>query len=409
MTVRHELSQRQLRALLLLLVLLPLTPTVVMFRFMVEAVRNEYGVAEERLGDIYRQALATATRSLGRHFRISDAGGRVKAGELLEYYRRELDLGVQVEIVGEDGSVMAGAIPRDAQPIAEETVGEALPGARVRLFPTPRSDAVFVNEEITACGWAVAAFALVNVLVSGIAAITLLRQSRLRELQSSALATVAHELKTPLASMRVLTDTLLDMTAPDPDRSRTYVQLIAAENDRLIRLTQNFLTLSRFETHSGLSDRSSVEPAVLAVAALKSLESRFKEAGIRPETAIASGLPTVIVNPESMVVVLVNLLDNALKYSDAGKPIALRIGASYRAVQFIVEDHGIGIPAEAQARIFDRFFQADQRLARTSEGCGLGLHIARSIVEAHGGTVTVSSAPGSGSTFCVSLPAAEPA
>jgi two-component system phosphate regulon sensor histidine kinase PhoR len=77
-------------------------------------------------------------------------------------------------------------------------------------------------------------------------------------------------------------------------------------------------------------------------------------------------------------------------------------------VQFIVEDHGIGIPEEAQTRVFDSFFQVDQKLARTREGCGLGLHIARSIVEAHGGTISVRSALGKGSTFCVSLPATKP-
>jgi len=116
-----------------------------------------------------------------------------------------------------------------------------------------------------------------------------------------------------------------------------------------------------------------------------------------------------MVNRESTVVVLVNLLDNALKYSDPGKPVALRVCAEDGMVRFIVEDHGIGISAEELPRIFDCFFQVDQKLARTREGCGLGLHIARSIVEAHGGAVTVRSTPGSGSTFCVSLPATQPA
>jgi signal transduction histidine kinase len=309
--VRHELGPRQLRALLLLLVILPLSPTVLMFRYMVETVRNQHTAGDETLAD----------------------------------------------------------------------------------------------EQITAYGWAVAGVALVNVMVSGAAAIALHRQSRLRELQSSALATVAHELKTPLASMRLLTDTLLETPDPDPERSRSYIHLIATENDRLIRLTENFLTLSRFETESGLDRRSPIEPAVLARAAIASLESRFKDAGIQPEATFDEPLPTVTVNRESTVVVLVNLLDNALKYSDPGKPIALHIRASDGTVDFIVEDHGIGIAAEAQPHIFDCFFQADQKLARTREGCGLGLHIARSIVQAHGGAITVRSAPGKGSTFCVTLPA----
>jgi signal transduction histidine kinase len=253
----------------------------------------------------------------------------------------------------------------------------------------------------------VAGMALANVIISGTAAIALYQQSRLRELQNTALATVAHELKTPLASMRLLTDTLLDMAEPDPERCRSYLQLIATENDRLIRISENFLTLSRFEAEPGLTQRSPIEPVVLARAALGSLDSQFKQAGIEPETAFEENLPFVTVNRESTVVVLVNLLENALKYSDPGKPVAMRVQASNGTVQFIVEDHGIGIAPEALPRIFDCFFQADQKLARTREGCGLGLHIARSIVEAHGGTVTVQSTVGIGSSFCVKLPATQ--
>lgn len=404
MTVRHELSPRQLRSLLLLLVLLPLSPTVLMFRFMVDAVRNENAATEERLGDIYRQALANATGSLKNYFSAAGAHGATPDG-LFQFYRRALDPAVQIRIAGADGSTLAGDAADPGKPLAEELVGALLPGARVQVFPAAHATTVFVDEQINDYGWAVAVVALVNVMISGAAAIALQRQSQLRHLQNSALATVAHELKTPLASMRVLTDTLLDMPQADAERCRGYVELIATENERLIRVTENFLTLSRFETKSDLGDRSPIEPAALARAALDSMESRFKEAGIQPGTKIDENLPTVTVNRESTIVVLVNLLDNALKYSEPGQPVAMRVSALDGMVRFIVEDRGIGIPAEAQPRIFDSFFQADQKLARTREGCGLGLHIARSIVEAHGGTITVRSSVGKGSTFCVSLPA----
>lgn len=408
MTVRHELAPRQLRSLLLLLVLLPLSPTVLMFRFMVEAVRNEHATTEERLGDIYRQALATDTGSLKNYFAAGNPARSATPAALLQFYRRALDPEVQIRISGTDGSILAGEAVDAGKPIAEVLVGPLLPGARVQVFLSARPTTVFVDERINAYGWAVAVVALVNVMISGAAAIALNRQSQLRHLQNSALATVAHELKTPLASMRVLTDTLLEMPAADAERCRGYLQLIATENDRLIRVTENFLTLSRFETKSDLANRSPVAPAELARAALDSMESRFKEAGIQPEIVFENDLPAVTVNRESIIVVMVNLLDNALKYSEPGKPVALRLNDSGGRVLFIVEDHGIGIAPEAQPRIFDSFFQADQKLARTREGCGLGLHIARSIIEAHGGTISVRSALGKGSTFCMSLPATKP-
>ena len=409
MIVRHEISPRQLRALLLLLIILPLSPTVLMFRFMVETVRNENTVGEERMSDIYRQELGAATGSLKYRFPARSGGETVKPGALFDYYRREFDPEVRIRIVGGDGRTLAGDAVEEREPLADGPVGPILPGARVQIVPTGRAGADVADEQIDTYGWSVAWVALANVMVSGAAVIALHRQSRLRELQSSALATVAHELKTPLASMRLLTDTLLDMAEPDPERCRSYLQLIAAENDRLIRLSENFLTLSRFERDSGLPHRSPTAPVQLAEAALKTMESQFQQAGVQPETSFEEDLPAVMVNRESTVVVLVNLLDNALKYSEPGQPVALRVRAEEGMVRFCVEDHGIGIGAEALPMIFDRFFQVDQKLARTREGCGLGLHIARSIVEAHGGTVTVRSTPGSGSTFCVSLPATQPA
>jgi signal transduction histidine kinase len=374
---------------------------------MVVLVQSEDASSQGRFADLYQQVLKNASASLKTHLKPRDPARAVTPAELFDYYRAEFDPAVKIRIVGADGLTLAGDAPDSLPQITEASVGESVPGVRVRLFSVNRSAAALMNEEINTCGWTVAAVALANIFISGAAAMTLHRQSRLGELKSSALATVAHELKTPLASMRVLTDTLLDMDVLDPDRCRTYIHLIAAENDRLIRLTENFLTLSRFETAQ--SHRETVQPVLLAEAALKSLESRFKEAGIQPATTFENNLPTITVNRESTVVVLVNLLDNALKYSAPGSPISFRVGATDGKVQFIVEDHGVGISAEAQPRIFDRFFQADQKLARSREGCGLGLYIAHSIVEAHGGTISVRSAPGSGSTFYVTLPASKPA
>ncbi len=405
MIVRHELSVRQLRALLLLLIILPLSPTVLMFRFMVETVRSQEAAGEERLSDIYRQELGAATGLLKNRYLAHGPERTVSPQELCDYYRHEFGTEVRIRIAAADGRTLAGDARDPREPLAEGPIGGVLPGARVEILPGKIQGADLADEQIDNYGWAVAWVALANVMVSGAAAIALHRQSRLREMQSSALATVSHELKTPLASMRLLTDTLLDMAQPDPERCRSYLQLIAKENDRLIRLSENFLTLSRFETDSGLPHRSPIEPVQLAQAALKSLQSQFAQAGVEPEARFEENLPTVTVNRESTVVVLVNLLDNALKYSDPGAPVTLRVCRSNGSVQFIVEDHGIGIAPEALPRIFDCFFQADQKLARTREGCGLGLHIARTIINAHGGQVTVRSTPGIGSTFCVSLPA----
>jgi len=117
-------------------------------------------------------------------------------------------------------------------------------------------------------------------------------------------------------------------------------------------------------------------------------------------------LPAVVADPNAMTTALVNLLDNAWKYTGAEKRITLRTLTRNGSVCFTVEDNGIGISERENRRIFQRFYQVDQRLSRTAEGCGLGLSIVRSIVTAHHGTVSLSSEVGRGSVFTIEIPAA---
>jgi signal transduction histidine kinase len=121
---------------------------------------------------------------------------------------------------------------------------------------------------------------------------------------------------------------------------------------------------------------------------------------------LAPGLPKVIGDRDALVTVLVNLLDNALKYSGDEKKIQLRGSTSNGNVYLEVQDNGIGFPRSAAKKIFDRFYQVDQSLSRRTGGCGLGLSIVKFIVAAHKGSITAKSQPGKGSTFTVQLPAA---
>ncbi len=121
---------------------------------------------------------------------------------------------------------------------------------------------------------------------------------------------------------------------------------------------------------------------------------------------IAADLPAVAADPDAMVTVVVNLLDNAYKYTKEHKHIVLRAFSENGAVCFSVRDNGIGMSRRAVRRVFDRFYQVDQRLSRDASGVGLGLSIVKFIVDAHGGKVSVDSRPGEGTTFTVTVPAA---
>ena len=265
----------------------------------------------------------------------------------------------------------------------------------------------------TAAGQRINAYLLTGVLV--VVVILLLavftaravgRQLRLTRLKNDLLATVSHELKTPLASMRLLVDTLLDTGVHDTRRVREYLQLIAKENVRLSRLVDNFLTFSRMERNRQSFEKAVVSPGAVVEEAAASVTDRFHASGCRFEVHLTPDLPALVADHGALVAVLLNLLDNAYKYSDGERHIVLRSYRDNGQVCFAVRDNGIGLSGRVAGKIFDRFYQVDQSLSRPGSGCGLGLAIVKFIIGAHGGSVEVDSRPGAGSTFTVRLPAA---
>jgi signal transduction histidine kinase len=232
------------------------------------------------------------------------------------------------------------------------------------------------------------------------------RQMALARLKNDLVATVSHELKTPLSSMRVLVDTLLTAETLNEQTVREYLQLIAQENERLSRLIENFLTFSRIERKKYSFHFKPLPAADIIAAATAAVRQRFELPGCRFEVQVQDDLPDVIGDGEALVTALINLLDNAQKYSGEIKHIVLRVTAVNGHAVFSVQDNGPGVAPREMRRVFQPFFQANQHLSRNG-GCGLGLSIVQSIVTAHHGTVSVSSRPGCGSTFSISIPAVQ--
>jgi signal transduction histidine kinase len=225
------------------------------------------------------------------------------------------------------------------------------------------------------------------------------RNLQVARLKTDLVAAVSHELRTPLASMRVLVDGLLADQSADPRKTREYLQLLAIENERLTRLIDNFLAFSRLERQRRRFELTPAVPADLVHAAIDAVRERLPAASelrvdIEPE------LPLVLADQQGLTTALVNLLDNAIKYSPADKRIAVtarRDGDGF--VSLAVSDNGIGIAPREQRRIFRRFYRVDQRLASATAGVGLGLSIVEMVARGHGTRVTVQSEPGHGSTF----------
>lgn len=233
---------------------------------------------------------------------------------------------------------------------------------------------------------------------------SLIRQQRLTHMKNDFVATVTHELKTPLASTRLLIETLLAGRCRSEEQQREYLELIARENQRLGRLIDNFLSFSRMERNKQAFEFSPVDPASAATAAIDAVRERYDAEQCSLSIEIAENLPRITADEDALITVLLNLLDNACKYSANDKRVRIELFEQNAEVCFRVSDHGIGIERRELARIMDRFYQVDRTLSRQCGGAGLGLSIVKFIVDAHGGQIDIESDPDQGSRFTVRIP-----
>jgi signal transduction histidine kinase len=293
--------------------------------------------------------------------------------------------------------------PADAEAIA---AGPWLPGWQVSFVPLD-ADAREASEArrrttYVAVGLVgVALIALVGVAVGR----TTRRHLQVARLKTDLVAAASHELRTPLASMRVLIDGLLDDAEIEPVKTREYLQLLSAENARLTPLIENFLAFSRLDRGPTPFVFDDTSAASIVTAAVDAVRPRLPPSGDL-RVAIEPSIPPISADMEALTTALVNLLENAIKYSPADARIEIRAARDNGQVTFAVIDNGIGIAAGQQRRIFRRFYRVDPDRSRHTSGVGLGLTIVESIVRGHGGTVEVASAPGQGSTFTLRVPVA---
>ncbi len=228
------------------------------------------------------------------------------------------------------------------------------------------------------------------------------RQSE--ELKSTLLDAIAHEFKTPLTSIKAVTTDLLSEPPGELRQHQRELLTIADEGtDRLSRLVTDAIQLARIEGGTFRLNREVHFPASLIAAALRQIKSLTD--GRQITVTAADDLPLVWVDADLIQMVITHLIDNALKYSASGSPLAIRARAAENKVLVCVVDQGPGITEDEQPRIFEKFYRGSGE--RNLTGSGMGLAIARAIIRAHGEDICHTSKPGQGSEFAFSLPIAQ--
>jgi two-component system phosphate regulon sensor histidine kinase PhoR len=233
--------------------------------------------------------------------------------------------------------------------------------------------------------------------------------TRIRQLEAvrrDFVANVSHELRTPVTSIKGFVETLIDGAKDEPDSLDRFLAIIARQAERLNSIFNDLLTLARLEAggDGAKIDLESRGILDLVQAAVDDCSHRGEAKGMRLEVRIDADVK-VRVNPSLIQQALVNLIDNAIKYSDNNRIVCVEARLEGTFVQVAVVDQGPGIEAAHLARVFERFYRIDQGRSRQLGGTGLGLAIVKHIAHVHGGDVSVESEVGRGSRFSISLPA----
>jgi signal transduction histidine kinase len=230
------------------------------------------------------------------------------------------------------------------------------------------------------------------------------REMKLAQAKSTFVSNVSHELKTPLALIRLFAETLELGRVKSTDKAQEYYRIINNESRRLTQLINNILDFSKIE--AGRKEYEFVESDVTEVVeeVIRSYEYQIISAGFELNAHIEHDLPLVAIDRDAISQAVLNLINNAVKYSDEIKEITVQVRSRDRAIAIEVADKGIGIPRSEQDKIFEKFYRVSTGLVHNTKGSGLGLALVKHIVEAHDGKIVVESAPGKGSRFTIIIP-----
>jgi signal transduction histidine kinase len=315
---------------------------------------------------------------------------------------------LSIEIFGPGGERVIGV--NQAANLATART-EALSGPferfTVRVAPTSSAGAAWTNRFVKLEVLFIVLMGLVILAAVLFGYRYTVRQLELAQLKASFVSNVTHELKTPIALIRLSVETLEMRRVSNPEEQERFLATISRETQKLTRLVDNILDLARFESGHHMLRFAAVDVVGLARETLESFRPRLDYGGFTVDTDLPEGLPPARADAIALGHCLLNLLDNALKYSKDEHVIRVSAAASEDMVLLSVSDRGIGVAPADRRRIFEKFVRVEHGLVHDVKGAGLGLALVDQIMRAHGGRVDVTGNPGGGSVFTLVIPAAE--
>jgi signal transduction histidine kinase len=246
-------------------------------------------------------------------------------------------------------------------------------------------------------------FAVLLVVFMGLLWRTFRREVELERQHRNFLAAITHELKSPIAAIRLALETVLSGRAEEHGAAKRFIANALGDTDRLDRLVQKVLHATRYGSGGAGLKRSRRSVSAIVEAAVRDFEPGAILAGAVVETSIEGGL-WADVDDEALTIVVSNLLENALKYGGDPPRIDIALRREEASLLLEVGDNGAGIPEEERVLVFDRFYRAGDEMTRTTQGTGLGLYLVQRIMKAHHGSVVIASTSDQGTVFRVALP-----
>ncbi|AEE44729.1 sensor histidine kinase [Cellulomonas fimi] len=314
-------------------------------------------------------------------------------------------------VLGDDDVVVRASAPAHALGLVRD--GRIVPPAIRDMVAAVRRDGVILDEELEVPrGPLGPGLLMVQVRVAQVTpqhvlvlAEDLTQARRIESMRRDFVVNVSHELKTPVGALQLLAETVHD-AADDPDAVRRFTERMQAEASRLSALVHEIIELSRLQVADAVGQLAVVDVDAVLTEAVDRARTTADAKSVRLDIGGVRGT-RVLGQHDLLVTAVRNLVDNAVAYSGEAAHVGVGVREAGDLVEIAVVDEGIGIPADEQDRVFERFYRVDPARSRATGGTGLGLSIVKHVAADHGGDVTVWSQPGRGSTFTIRLPRAD--